>query len=60
MSVDISIAMSSKQFTQKPPKMKPGKHQIPEHITMDVVNTPKVQYVNINIQSLHVHESGTN
>lgn len=50
--------MSSKRFTQQFPKMQTGKDKIPENITMDVFNAPKVQYVNINIGSLHIHELG--
>lgn len=56
----FSFAMSSKQFASQPLKMQPGKDQFHEHTRMDVFNAPKVQYVNINIQSLHIHESGMN
>lgn len=50
--------MSSKRFAQQFPKMQTGKDQIPENITMELFNAPKVQYVNFNIGSLHIHESG--
>ena len=38
--------------------MQPEKDQFPQHTRMDILNTPKVQHVEINIQSLHIHESG--
>ena len=52
--------MNSKQYTKQPPEMQPEKDQFPQHTRMDILNTPKVQYVKINIQSLHIQESGMN
>ena len=44
----------AKQYT-KPSKMHPEKDQ---RTREDIINAPKVQYVQIIIQSLHIHESG--
>lgn len=49
-----------KQLTNESNKMQPKTNQLPQLTQIDVFNSPKVQYVNINIQSLHVHESSMN
>lgn len=50
--------MNKKQIEQQTLKMHSEKNQFSQHTTMDVFNSPKVQFVSINIESLHIHESG--
>lgn len=56
----FTFTMNKKHIEQQVSKMQAKKNQFPQQTTMDVLNSPKVQFVSITIESLHIHVSGMN